>query len=104
MVNAYYDFKNATPFTPYVGAGVGFAQASAKDVKEAGVTILDDDDGVFAYQLIGGVGYSIGPALTLDLMYKYVGTDDASMTATDGSSVEGEYQSHNVMIGLRFNY
>lgn len=25
MINAYYDFKNSSPITPYVGVGIGFA-------------------------------------------------------------------------------
>lgn len=32
MVNAYYDFKNSTPITPYVGVGIGMADIeSTKD-------------------------------------------------------------------------
>ncbi len=25
LMNAYYDFRTGTPFTPYIGAGVGFS-------------------------------------------------------------------------------
>jgi opacity protein-like surface antigen len=104
MINAYYDFKTGTPFTPYIGAGIGFAQVSANDVGAFGVVLVDDDDTVFAYQAIAGVGYSISNALTLDLMYKYFATTDPEFNDVVGDPIESEYSSHNVMVGLRFNY
>ena len=47
MANAYYDFKNSTPFTPYVGAGLGLA--SIKDTKGTEL----------AYSLMAGAKYNI---------------------------------------------
>ena len=104
MLNAYYDFKTGTPFTPYIGAGLGLAQVSVKDLKVVGVTVADDDDVVFAYQFIAGVGYSLSKAVTLDLQYKYLATADPSFTDVTGSPFDAEYHSHNVMAGLRFNF
>lgn len=47
MINAYYDFKNTTSFTPFLGVGVGVA--SLKDTK----------DNEFAFSLSGGAKYNI---------------------------------------------
>lgn len=47
MANAYYDFKNKTPFTPFVGFGMGVA-----DIKNA-------DGNEFAYALHAGAKYHI---------------------------------------------
>lgn len=47
MVNAYYDFKNSSAFTPYVGAGLGLA--SIKDTK----------GNEFAYSLMAGANYNV---------------------------------------------
>lgn len=47
MANAYYDFKNKSPFTPFVGFGLGVA-----DIKNA-------DGNEFAYSLNAGAKYNI---------------------------------------------
>lgn len=104
MVNAFYDFKTGTPFTPYIGAGIGMAQVSINDLSILGVTVLDDDDGVLAYQLIAGVGYAVSNAVTLDLQYKYLATTDPEFTDVEGATIETEYSSHNIMVGLRYNF
>jgi len=104
MVNAYYDFKNQSRFTPFIGGGIGMAQVSIKDLTIGGLAIADDDDTVFAYQGIAGVGYSITQALTLDLTYKYTATLDPEFTDVTGVPFEAEYQSHNIMLGARFNF
>lgn len=104
MVNAYYDFRTATPVTPYIGAGLGMAQVSAEDVTVGGTLVADDDDMVFSYQLIAGIGYAVSNAVTLDLAYKYLGTADPSLTDVDGAPFDTEYNSHNVVLGLRYKF
>ena len=47
MVNAYYDFNNASRFTPYVGAGFGIADVNKTKDKE------------FAYSFIAGGNYQV---------------------------------------------
>ncbi len=104
MLNAYYDFRMVSPtFVPYIGGGVGGARVSA-DASLGGVQLLDDDDMVFAYQLAAGVGFVVNPQLTIDLGYKYFATADPSYEVSGGGSVDGEYKSHNVFLGARFNF
>jgi opacity protein-like surface antigen len=104
MVNAYFDFKNQSRFTPFIGGGIGMAQVSIEDLKIGALPIADDDDTVFAYQLIGGVGISVTKAVTLDLVYKFTATADPEFTDVTGVPFEAEYQSHNIMAGVRFNF
>ena len=47
MLNAYYDFKTSTDFTPFVGFGIGLA-----DIKNA-------KDTEFAYSVNAGAKYNI---------------------------------------------
>ena len=105
MLNAYYDSKMVSPtFVPYIGAGVGGARVSV-DASAGGLQLLDDDDMVFAYQLAAGVGFVVSPQLTIDLGYKYFATADPSFEISGGGgSVDGEYKSHNVFLGARFNF
>ena len=81
MANAYYDFNNASDFTPYVMAGLGVNKGK-KDLKFSGKDSADKDLSFtvksksktsFAYQLGFGVGYEMAKDIHLDLAYKLVG-------------------------------
>lgn len=69
MGNVYYDFDMGCGWTPYLGAGAGWAQnrvkASSHDVEISG------KDSGFAYQGIAGVSYRICPKTDLGLEYRY---------------------------------
>jgi len=95
MGNGYYDFKNGSHFTPFIGGGLGFANV------EYDLDSMDgkEDDNVMAYQLILGVGFAATEQLSIDLQYRYFATADPEI---DGSDVE--YQTHNIMLGLRYSF
>lgn len=100
MANAYYDFKNSSIVTPYIGGGIGFANVNVGDGNVGGVQVwADDDDTVFAYQLAIGTGFDVTKELTIDLGYRYYATQDPSFELVDA-----EYSSHNVMVGLRYRF
>lgn len=104
MVNAFYDFRLANRVKPYVGGGVGVARLSINDAAILGVTVADDDDIVFAYQVGGGVGFEATPKTTIFLDYRYFATADPSFSDVLGGAFESEYASHNVSVGLRYNF
>ncbi len=58
MANAYYDMHTKTSFTPYIGAGVGYAAYSFHKSPGFGIGKKDDKDSVFAGQLMTGVSYT----------------------------------------------
>jgi len=100
MANAYYDFKNSSIVTPYIGGGIGFANVNVGDGNVGGVQVWsEDDDTVFAYQLAVGTGFDVTKELTVDLGYRYFATQDPSFGLADA-----EYSSHNVMVGLRYRF
>ena len=84
FLNAYFDIKTGTPFTPYVGGGLGFAMI---DVEKAGLeeTLYYPGGSMasslspgskthtnFAWNIGAGLGWDITPAITLDLGYRYM--------------------------------
>ena len=97
--NGYFDFINSSPFTPYVSAGIGFAKLKVNDFAVLGTRIGDSDDTVFAYQAGAGVGYAINKNFTIDLKYRYFATENPNFDGLDG-----EYASHNIYLGLRYNF
>lgn len=104
MVNGYFDFHNQSPLTPYLGGGIGLARVSVNDLSVGGEKIVDDSDTVFAYQLAAGVGWEFMPNLILDLGYRYFATADPKFRDMEGERFESEYETHNLMLGLRINF
>ncbi len=54
LINGYYDFINSSAFTPYISAGIGFAQVEFNDldIRSLGFSGSNDEDTVFAYQIL----------------------------------------------------
>jgi len=94
MINAYYDFKNKTSLTPYVGAGVGMLNGELED---NGISI---DDNAFGYQVMVGTAYNMTKNLALDLSYRFQGAaNDFSKEGIDIS-----YNSSNIYAGIRYTF
>lgn len=97
MANGYYDFSNTTTVTPYVGGGLGVARIDGSS-DELG---WDDNDTVFAYQFMAGVNFALTKQISLDVEYRYFGTQDPEFDDGLGGTVEAEVIDHNVMVGVR---
>ena len=87
------------------GGGIGVANV---DFDGHGVTgpgvVMDDDDTVFAWQAIAGVGYEISSNIVLDVQYRYFNASDVSLTSVSGASSSADYESHAVLGGIRFKF
>lgn len=94
LLNGYFDIETDTPFTPFLGAGIGVANVTFEGDGD------DADDTVFAYQAGAGVGFAVTDTVNLDLGYRYMGTTDIQYHES-GVDVEVEYGSHNFYGGIR---
>jgi OOP family OmpA-OmpF porin len=106
MLNLLYDVPTGTSFTPYIGAGLGYARVKvdgAGPVNGAAASV-DDSDGVFAYQGILGMAYGLTPNLKIALDYRYFATQDPEFGTSAGTDVDSEYAAHTVMLGLRWEF
>jgi opacity protein-like surface antigen len=72
MLNAYYDFKNSSAFTPFIGAGIGFA-----DVKNT-------KDNEFAFSLNAGGKYHINDNLYLGAKGSYIRVNGPTIQVDGG--------------------
>ena len=105
FVNAYFDIDTATPFTPYVGAGLGLAFLRSKG------NWSDDSYGSktktnFAWNLGAGVAYDFTQNVALDLGYRFAGLGKARTgtdIADDRARAKNVYM-HQFMLGLRFSF
>jgi outer membrane immunogenic protein len=101
LANIYYDFKNSSPVTPYIGGGIGFATLylSQGTDNTGGWFWSEDDDTVFAYQLAAGVAFDVSKNVAIDLGYRYFGTSDPQF-----GQLDAEFGSHNLLVGARFKF
>lgn len=95
MLNGFYDFNTGSPWTPFVGAGLGWSKLVIND---PGFHASDSDD-VFTYQLTGGLAYAFNEKWTVDAQYRFLGTGDATI---DGA--EFSHNSNDLMLGLRYSF
>jgi len=94
MVDAYYDFKNSTQFTPFVGAGVGVLNGEFKDPG------FKSNDNKVGYQFVVGAAYNVNKNIALDLSYRFQG----AASDFDVSGTKVSYMSSNVIVGLRYSF
>lgn len=104
MINAYYDFFQDNKIQPYIGAGVGGAIVDADGVSPISGSSVNDDDLGFAYQAMAGVAYSVNPQIKVTLGYRYFAVPDLSFRTAAGASVDSDYASHEIMLGVRFSF
>ncbi len=102
MANFYFDFANDSPFTPFIGGGVGGAFVT----NEAG-----DTDAALALQGRAGVSYDLGDGVSFSTEYIYLRSNELSYGPTDDdfapagpfeSRIDGDrYQSSSMMLSFR---
>lgn len=101
LLNGYYDFKNASALTPFVGAGIGIANVEVNDfhVSGSGLRSASDNDTVFAYQVGAGLGYAVNETVTIDAKYRYFKPSNPDFDTTTI-----EYSSHNIYADIRVGF
>ncbi len=105
MANGYVDLHTGTRLTPYLGAGIGMATVDFNGYGiQAVPDVLDDDETVFAYQAIVGLSVGLTERVSLTGDYRYFATDDIEINTAANNATETEYDSHNLMVGLRVKF
>ncbi|KUJ83865.1 hypothetical protein AWR36_008600 [Microbulbifer flavimaris] len=79
--NAFYDWDTGSQWQPYIGVGAGNAWVDV-DYKPSNVRIIDDDDSVFAWQLMGGINYLCSDELTFFGGLRWRETDDVEVRSS----------------------
>lgn len=107
--NAYYDFKNETDLTPYVGFGLGASWLDAEvsgQINYEGATYSDGYDNTetnFAWNVAAGCSYAINEDWAIDAMYRYVDLGEASV-GVNGYEVQGDATAHEFLLGVRYMF
>lgn len=111
MVNLFYDFRSKSRITPYIGAGIGAAYASANINFDNGIDTLNVNDDAMAiiYHVGGGVSVDITKNIALTAGYRYVDTGKYEFATTvngvDVGQVDaGDYRAHELNAGVRYSF
>ena len=101
MANGLYAFDISQTVRPYFGVGLGMAKHESTGRSTSGEN--SDDDTVFAYQGMAGVGFALAEQTEVRVGYRYFATQDANF-GTDGYEFDLSYGSHSVEAGIRFSF
>ena len=107
MLNFYVDVPLGR-ISPYVGAGVGYSWTDIEFIAprapfptEPPRVLIDDRDGGFARQLMGGVAFAVSDRVALTAQYRWLDRGDFEALDVRGEAVRRENRGHNVDFGLR---
>ena len=108
MANGWFDLKNDSAFTPYIGGGVGAAWLNGD------VGFFGQDNGfgpsnraALAYQLGAGVKFDVNEKVALDVAYRYksiVGGKNDNLNATYSGFENADLNTHNIQVGLTYKF
>lgn len=109
FVNVYFDFRNSSRFTPYIGGGLGMALVGSEvNTNATGVELalgkLTETN--FAWNVGLGVSYTFTGLISLDLGYRYsqFGEGKTATNSTNIFSDTDDVDSHQAVVGLRFTF
>ncbi len=110
FANLFWDFHNESPFTPYIGGGLGLAlNYTGYDCQlpNGSTYSFDDRQTNFAWNAGAGVAYNINENFALDASYRFVGLGYNEVSTTiNGTKYEigNEPYNNEFMLGLRFTF
>jgi opacity protein-like surface antigen len=116
MVNAKFQYRNRSPLTPYIGAGVGVSD----DILDAGhIEVPTGPDYpvpefqgsasqfVFAWQIMAGLRYALTERMGLSLEYRYFWADSPSWKVNNNNQPIGDTiqfgQTRTQVLSLAFD-
>lgn len=106
----YLSFRYGNRWTPYVGAGFGYASVQANGIAadSSRFSTVDDSDEVYIYQGMTGLEYAYSPYTLVTLGYRYTESNrDDQVTWTDagGNTVKaGHVTDHQFEFGFRWRF
>ena len=118
FLNAYFDINTGTPFTPYLGGGLGmafkFTEAKSDWSStwpggggESASISKSKHDTTFAWNLGAGVAYAFTENISADLGYRFIHTGHTELkwgTGDDRGKLGSSPYIHEFYLGARFTF
>ncbi len=96
MANVYFDYLTCTPWTPYVGAGLGYSYLKENFVHKSVYNL--------AWQAMAGIAYDINSNWTIDAGYRYADLGRIRKNLGEGNVTKTKVRDHEIMLGARYNF
>ena len=104
FINGFHDFETNSQLKPYLGAGMGWMNVDV-EYKQSGVELIDDDDDIFAFQVIAGVGYEITDSLNIFAQARYRNGEDSDVKSSVlPTDIDIEVESYIYDIGIKYSF
>jgi opacity protein-like surface antigen len=116
LANGYIDLGTWWSVTPFVGAGIGFANINIDHFRD--INVLNSGGGYadsgsttnFAWALHAGLAYQVTPNFSIELAYRYLNMGDGktgiayNLNGTTSNSVYTfkDITSHDIKFGVRW--
>ena len=105
LVNVYGDLGTWFGITPYVGAGIGFANLHTTNFTgRGGANTGQDSSTNVAWAYMAGLNYQVGENYSIDLGYRHINMGDA-VTGTDGNDNQfrlKKMSADEIRLGFRY--
>lgn len=101
FVNGYYDFDSSSIFTPYVTAGVGYAQNDMEKLSTGNTNVTNKN---FAYNAGFGSKINVSNDVDLDLGYKFVNLGEFKSKNATNEVSKRKAHAHEVSAGVIFSF
>ena len=104
MANVYFDYLTCTPWTPYVGAGLGYAYLKENMHATNGDKMIGKSVYNLAWQVMAGIAYDINNRWTIDAGYRYADLGRIRKNFGDGEVAKTTVRDHEIMLGARYHF
>lgn len=104
--NILVDIETGTSITPYLGLGAGYGKTKWERVTGVGTATYAGSNKKFTWQAIAGFSAPLTEKIDLTLDYRYVQSGRMGFETLPAGGTSAERynpQSHNIIVGLRFN-
>lgn len=114
FLNVYWDIATNSAFTPYIGAGLGFAFVDSTykfQMPDVNVNVSDDRTN-FAWNVGAGLGYGFDEHWTASLGYRFSSFGEAKAErfsytppgVSEHLKGKGDLYGHEISLGLRYSF
>ncbi len=96
MANVYFDYLTCTPWTPYLGAGMGvsYLKADLGEIAKSGYRL--------AWQVMGGLTYDFNSHWAADLGYRYADLGRIRFGGEEVAKINA--RDHEILLGVRYTF
>lgn len=104
FINGFHDIDTNSKLRPYFGAGIGWMNVDV-EYKRSGIEHIDDDDNIFAFQVIAGLGYEVSDRIDIFAQVRYRNGEDSEVKSSLlTTKIDIEIESYIYDIGIKYSF